>query len=74
MPPQVLDPALPDLGLRTFGVAGPIPVLAQVTAPWFGQSGGAVVMRLPQGLTVRDLLQRGALVPLRTEDASPATA
>ena len=74
LPPQVLDPAMPDLGLRTFGVAGPVPVLARVTTPWFGQPGGAVVLRLPQGLTVRDLVQRGALIPLQVEDVSPATA
>lgn len=68
LPPAVLDPTMPDLGLRTFGVAAPLPVLARITEPWFGQPGGAVVLRLPQGLTVRDLLLRGLLVPLRVEE------
>jgi len=65
LPPSVLDPQRPQLGLLTFGVAQPVDVLARRIAPWFGQPGGGVVLKLAEPSdTVRDLLVRGELVVL----------
>lgn len=64
LPPDVLDPDFPELGRLVLGCAAEVPVLARVTAPWFGQPGGAVVMRLERGTTVRDLVRTGRMLVL----------
>jgi len=70
LPPSVLDPQRPQLGLLTFGVAQPVRVMARRIEPWFGQPGGGVVMRLAEPSdTVRDLVVRGELVQLQISDA-----
>jgi hypothetical protein len=64
-PPDALDQSFPHHGLLTFGVAVDLPVLARITPPWFGQPGGAVVLKLATpGRTVRDLVRSGELVRL----------
>ena len=64
LPPDALDDDFPQLGRLVLGCATEIPVLARVTAPWFGQPGGGVVLRLEPGSTVRDLVRTGRMVLL----------
>ncbi len=68
LPPDTLDPGFPQLGRVVLGCATEVPVLARVTAPWFGQPGGAVVMRLEPGTTVRDLVAGGRMLILDVPD------
>lgn len=68
LPPDVLDPGFPQLGRLVLGCATEVPVLARLTAPWFGQPGGAVVMRLQPGTTVRDLVADGRMLLLDVPD------
>jgi hypothetical protein len=71
LPPNVLDPTRPELGLSTLGVAQPLPVLARRIAPAFGQPGGGVYFKIAQESdTVRDLVARGELVRLTTGSSS----
>ena len=64
-PPDTLDPSLPDQGYSIFGVAAPVKVRARITAPWFGQPGGALCLKIDAPrTTVRDLVQSGALIRL----------
>lgn len=64
LPPDALDPSMPQYGRLVLGCAEETPVLARVTAPWFGQPGGGVVFRLEPGTTVRDLVADGRMVLL----------
>ena len=68
LPPDAMDKRFPQYGRVVLGCATEIPVVARVTAPWFGQPGGAVVMRLEPGLTVRDLLADGRMLLLDVPD------
>jgi len=68
LPPDVLDPTLPQHGRIVMGCAAEVPVLARVTAPWFGQPGGGIVMRLEPGTTVRDLVTSGRMIVLDVPD------
>jgi hypothetical protein len=62
LPPDALEPRLPDHGLLTFGVVSPLPVLAGLVAPAFGQPGGGLVFRLAgDDPTVRDAVRHGRL-------------
>jgi hypothetical protein len=48
--------------LVIFGVVEPVPVLARLVVPAFGQPGGGVVLKLAgDNLTVRDAVRRGRL-------------
>jgi hypothetical protein len=68
LPPDAIDRTFPHYGRVVLGCAAEIPVLVRVTAPWFGQPGGAVVMRLEPDVTVRDLVASGRLVVLDVPD------
>lgn len=61
LPPDLLDPTLPGLGLRVFVVRHDIDVLSSLVQPWFGQPGGAVVHELQGTHDVASLVDQGAL-------------
>jgi Tuberculosis necrotizing toxin len=72
LPPDVFDPRLAHNGVVTLGVVAEVPVLATLVAPWFGQPGGGVVLRLEGAdQTVRDAVRRGALRLLDIVRAEP---
>jgi hypothetical protein len=69
LPPDALEPRLPDYGLLTLGVVVPVPVRASLVPAWFGQPGGGVVFKLTgDDPTVRAAVRRGQLRWLRLTD------
>lgn len=69
LPPDALDQRAPNHGLLVFGVVEPVPVLARLVAPAFGQPGGGLVFKLAgDDPTVRDAVRRGRLRWLHITD------